>query len=325
MNVLVTGAGGFLGQEVVARLLDRGHWVRAMVRANASNLPWADKVDLVRADLRVVADFGPLLDNIDIIVHLASATSGNEDVQFASTVVGTERLVSAMAKSKVRKLVLASSFVVYDWAQAKGTMDERTPLLAKPYDMGGYTIAKVWQERVVRRAAQLHDWDLRVVRPGFIWGPSHTNIAGMGRRVGPFHLAFAPFAQLPLTHVMNCADCIVAVTESPAAAGETFNIVDSNKIRIWRYAREYSRRSGERRLVIPVPYYLGLLVAKMAAFVSRLLFGENGKLPSLLTPRRYEAQFKPIRYSTEKLRRALNWTSPLSFKECLAKSYRAED
>lgn len=323
MNVLVTGAGGFLGQEVVAQLLSRGHRVRAMIRSNISCPVWTDKVEIVRGDLRV-SDFNSLFDNIDVVVHLASATSGNEDIQFASTVVGTERLVSAMAKSAVRKLILVSSLVVYDWAKASGTMDESTPLLAQPYEMGGYTIAKVWQERVARRAAQRYGWDLRVVRPGFIWGPSHTAIAGMGRTAGPFHFVFAPFAQLPLTHVANCADCIAAITESPAAAGETFNIVDSSKVRIWRYAREYSKRSGRRRYLIPIPYFAGSFNAKMAALVSRLLFGKNGKLPSLLTPRRYEAQFKPIRYSTEKLRRVLDWTSPLAFKDCLAQSYRSE-
>lgn len=325
MNVLVTGAGGFLGREVVTQFLDRGHRVRAMIRASASNPPWADKVELVRADLRVLANFAPLLDEIDAVVHLASATSGNEDVQFASTVVGTERLISAMARSKVRKLVLVSSFVVYDWAKATRTMDERTPLLAQPYDMGGYTIAKVWQERVVRRAAQNYDWDLRVLRPGFIWGPSHTNIAGMGRTLGPLHLAFAPFAQLPLTHVVNCANCVVIATESPAASGEIFNVVDKDKVRVWRYIREYLKKSGRRRLLIPIPYYLGLLTANTAAFVSRFFFGKNGKLPSLLTPQRYEAQFKPLRYSTEKLKRVLNWESPFSFEECSTKSYRAAD
>ena len=73
------------------------------------------------------------------MLHLAAATSGSEDVQFASTVVATEKFLGAMAKSSVKRLIHVSSFVVYDWARANGTLDESTPLLSDPYHMGGYT------------------------------------------------------------------------------------------------------------------------------------------------------------------------------------------
>ena len=49
-----------------------------------------------------------------MLVHLAAAVSGGEDAQFAGTVAGTERLLEAMATSACRRLVLASSFSVYD-------------------------------------------------------------------------------------------------------------------------------------------------------------------------------------------------------------------
>ena len=62
-------------------------------------------------------------------------------------------------------------------------------------------------------------------------------------------------------------------------------------------------------------------MAKIAAIVSRMLFGKKGKLPSLLMPRRFEAQFKPIQFSNQKLREKLAWTPPLSFDQCLRLTY----
>jgi len=323
VRVLVSGAGGFLGRSVVDQLLKHGHEVRAIVRQTSTDIAWTEKVELFRADLRthqLIAAFA----NIDAVIHVAAATSGSEDVQFSSSVVGTERFLDAMAQSTVKRLVHVSSFVVYDWSRAVSVLDEETPLLTDIYNMGGYTIAKVWQERIVREVAAAHGWDLTIMRPGFIWGPEHAEIAGMGRRLGRTYVMFGPFTRLPLSHVTNCAHSLVTALESRAAIGETFNVVDGDDIRVWRYVREHARRTGQQAILLPVPYFVGSLTSSIASWASRLLFGGKGKLPSLLIPRRFESQFKPIRFSNQKLGTKLAWSPPLSFDACLDATYRSE-
>jgi UDP-glucose 4-epimerase len=262
-------------------------------------------------------------DGIDAVIHLAAATSGNEDVQFASTVVATERFLEAMALSSVKRLVHVSSLVVYDWARTRRVMDENSPLLTTDlYDMGAYTIAKVWQERVVVRQSKLHSWDLTIMRPGFIWGPQRMDVAGMGRRFGRLYLLFGPFTFLPLTHVVNCADCIVEALENSAACGEAFNIIDGHDIRVWRYVHEYADFTSQHGVLLPLPYYLGYGMAILASTASRAFFGKRGRLPSLLVPRRFESQFKPIRFSNRKLVEKLVWKPPLRFEECMMSSLK---
>lgn len=319
MKVLVSGAGGFLGRHLVRALLQSGHDVRAIVRPASHEPKWPRKVDIFHADLRVNDRLISAFENIEAVIHLAAATSGSEDTQFSSGVVGTERFLEAMAASSVKRLIHVSSFVVYDWSSAKSVLTEETELLKSIYDMGGYTIAKVWQERLVRKAAAAHSWDLTVLRPGLIWGPGNAEIARMGRRFGRVYLMIGPFARLPLTYVTNCADCLVMALENPAAIGETFNVVDGDDIRVWRYVREYARCSGQRAILLPVPYSLAALVAHLASRTSRLLFGTKGRLPSLLMPRRFRSQFKPIRFSNQKLREKLAWSPRLSFDQCVAK------
>jgi nucleoside-diphosphate-sugar epimerase len=323
MKVLVTGAGGFLGRSVVDRLVQRGHTVRAIVRPTSPKPAWPSEVEIFRADLRVAKDLVAAFDGVDTVLHLAAAVTGSEDMQFASTVVATERFLDAMSKSAVKRLIHVSSLVVYNWSKARTCMDEETPLEDNPYAMGGYTISKIWQERVVSRFAEGHSWNLTIVRPGFIWGLDHAEIAGMGRKFGKFYLLFGPFTRLPLSYVDNCADCLVTAVENPAASGEIFNIIDGDQVRVWQYARQYARRSGQRGFLIPLPYRVGLGLAQLAAFTSRRLFGKKGKLPSLLTPRRFESQFKPMRFSNQKLGAKLNWKPPLSFEESLDRSFRA--
>jgi len=321
MKVLVSGAGGFLGQQVVERLVKGGHQVRAIIRPASPAPAWAAHVEIFRADLRVPDNLISAFANIDAVIHAAAATTGDENLRFASTVAATENFLSAMAQTPVKRLIHVSSFVVYDWSQAKLVLDESTTLQNDMYDMGGYTIAKIWQERVVTKFASSHSWDLTIMRPGFIWGRQHEEIAGMGRRFGRTYVMFGPRTRLPLCYVANCADCIATALEKPASIGQTFNAIDGDAVRVWRYVREHVTRTGQRAWLIPLPYFVGLGMAHLAAFTSRILFGKKGRLPSLLVPRRYESQFKPLRFSNRKLTELLEWNPPLSFEECLSDTY----
>src|SRR3954471_15387721 len=146
MRALVTGANGFLGGHVVRALLARGIEVRAMVRpaARLEALGWPSSVEVFRADLRTSSDLARAFEGVDVLIHLAAVVSGGEDAQFAGTVAGTERLPEAMAGAACRRLVLCSSFSVYDYSSTSGTLDENSPLHRAPdvYSLGGYSIAK---------------------------------------------------------------------------------------------------------------------------------------------------------------------------------------
>jgi len=325
MKVLVTGANGFLGRHVVSALLARGQSVRALVRpaARIEELGWPASVEVVRADLRTAQTLDAAFEGVDALVHLAASVAGGEDAQFASTVGGTERLLAAMARGNCRRIVLASSFSVYDWNAARGTLDESSPLESAPglYARDGYAIAKCWQERITRRQAAEHGWDLTVLRPGFIWGRDHAWNAAMGQQAGRFQIVIGPLTRLPLTHVENCADLFALAVEDPRASGETLNVVDGEGPRNWTFIRDCLEGLRERRVRIPIPYSLAY-GAVSAAFA--FLFQRNLKLPGLLIPRRFQARLRPLRYTNRRAQEVLGWRPPLDFRECLARTFGAE-
>ncbi|MCC7409569.1 MAG: NAD(P)-dependent oxidoreductase, partial [Phycisphaeraceae bacterium] len=237
MNILVTGASGFLGRHVVAELVARGHTVAGMVRP-ASEPGTIEGVRWVKADLRAERDLGAALAGMEVVVHLAAAVTGDEEGQFASTAVGTERLLAAMVEARVEKLVLASSFSVYDYRQIarNGVMDEESPVeIGRAlYERDGYAVAKVWQERLCRRWAEGDaERKLAVLRPGFIWGRDHWDLAGIGQRVGGWQLVFGARRELPITHVENCAMAFALAAEKPMGWGKTFNVVDEHGVSAW--------------------------------------------------------------------------------------------
>lgn len=123
MHVLLTGGAGFIGRHVLAELLARGHEVRVLdslrpdVHADGKTTP-LDGAELIVADVRDPAAIDRALKGVDAVLHLAAkvglgvAVSDLPDYA-SSNDVGAAELLAGMARSKVTRLTLASSMVVY--------------------------------------------------------------------------------------------------------------------------------------------------------------------------------------------------------------------
>src|SRR5688500_4253173 len=170
MKLLVTGANGFLGRQVVAEALRRGHAVRAMVRSvkDAARNGWIGKPNLewVQADLRSRRGLVDAVAECDAVLHLAASKSGDIYAQYAGTVVATENLLAAMTEAKIRRIVAISSLSVYDYLHKKsGTvLDEDSPLDLECIDRDEYAQTKLAQENLVREHATRHGWDFVILR-----------------------------------------------------------------------------------------------------------------------------------------------------------------
>jgi UDP-glucose 4-epimerase len=302
----------------VAALVAGGHAVRALVRpsTDVAHLGWGSEVEVARADLRGGTELAPLFAGVDALVHLATQMSGDDFAIFSASVVGTERLLAAMAASTTKRLVLCSSFSVYDWSRVGRTLDDGGPLLADAWKGGAYAAAKSWQERLARRAAEQHGWKLTVLRPGFVWGRGSDDLACIGQRLGRCQLVFGPLRRPPLTHVGNCADAFRAALASEASAGATWNVVDGHGTSAARFARE--RRLGTRQAGFTL--WVPLLVARAFVWLAnrgaRLVFGARHKLPSMFVPIRFELRYRAVHATSSGMKKA-GWRAPRSFEECV--------
>ncbi|MGA2139714.1 MAG: NAD-dependent epimerase/dehydratase family protein [Verrucomicrobiia bacterium] len=94
-TVLVTGSAGFVGKEVVARLLERGWGVRAMVRRPES-APFAPYplLETVVANMRDRGSLRTAVAGATAVVHLA-ATMADEPESDDINIHGAQRLVAA--------------------------------------------------------------------------------------------------------------------------------------------------------------------------------------------------------------------------------------
>ncbi|MFJ4982538.1 NAD-dependent epimerase/dehydratase family protein [Streptomyces sp. NPDC088732] len=115
MLVLVTGGAGFIGSHIVTALLEDGHGVRILDRADG---PAPEGTELLRSDVRDPAAVAEALRGVDAVCHQAAMVGLGKDFADAPDYVacndlGTAVLLAAMAGAGVRELVLAGSMVVY--------------------------------------------------------------------------------------------------------------------------------------------------------------------------------------------------------------------
>lgn len=328
----MTGSTGFLGKAVVAAAVKREHHVRVMVRPATKAIPawWQDSnfIEIAHGDLRAPDSIAAAMNGVDIVVHLAAMKSGDLYEQFAGTVIATENLLEAMKVNNVRRIVLCSTFSVYEclnrWSWS--LLDESSPLVRDPKQRDEYSQTKLIQEALVRQTAEEHYWSCIVLRPGVIFGRDNLWTAWIGQKLSDrFWLRTGAFAPIPLTYVENCAEAFVRAIEYSGSDRELIlNVVDDETPSQRRYMNAIKKATESDAWIIPVPWWILRSMARCAWIINKLCFGGTGKFPGLLRPAALHARCKPLRYSNKKLRTVLGWSPRVSLNEGLLQSVKLE-
>ena len=129
-KILVTGASGFIGEEVSRHLSESGYYPRLMVRRPLQDLRIRDfDAEFVQADLTDSESLTQAVKGVDSILHLgARATFESYDTLRPVILDGSLALMEAAAEAKVKTFVYSSSLLVY--GDLPGEVDNVTP--AKP-------------------------------------------------------------------------------------------------------------------------------------------------------------------------------------------------
>ena len=220
-RVLITGASGFIGRHLVTALAKDGVVVTAATRSDAGDFsPAVRRVRL--PDLNGRVDWLALLDNIDVVVHLAGIahTRARNDAYNRVNRVATADLAAAGAKAGIRRLVFMSSIRAQIGPSAHHVISEDDA--PKPTD--DYGRSKLAAEDAVRASGV----PFTILRPTLIYGSQvKGNFAALLRLVAsPWPL---PFAALRNRRSLTGTDNLIEAVRfalATRAAGETYIVAD---------------------------------------------------------------------------------------------------
>jgi dihydroflavonol-4-reductase len=169
-TAFVTGAGGFVGSNLVRDLLDHGWNVRALVRDQPGITLAGLPVDVVRGDL-FVPDLAGAMRGSDAVFHVAAHYSlwrRDRDAILRANVEGTRAVLAAAKEAGVRRVVHTSSVAAI--GVRHGAVADETHQSPLEDLIGTYKRSKLLAEREAMRAAA-EGLDVVVVNPSTPIGP----------------------------------------------------------------------------------------------------------------------------------------------------------
>lgn len=260
MQLLITGAAGFIGQHTCAEAVRQGYSVLALARSWSTHrhVPGTVRITLDLATANLPTQLQAL--RPDAIIHLAgrahklidNAANPLDAFRRVNRDV-TLNLAAWAASVGVRRFVYVSSIGVNGTVTTDGqNFDENSP--ANPCDP--YAISKHEAELGLRELANGKNLEVCIVRPPLVYGPSAP---------GNFKLLMwllskgipMPFDAITnrrsFIYVENLANALVICAVHPAAAGRTFLVSDGSPMSTPELLRLMAASAGYRLRMFSIP------------------------------------------------------------------------
>jgi len=303
---LVTGGAGYFGTLLVDSLVAAKKKVR-ILDIHDADLPAG--VEKVRADIRDADAVLRACEGVDVVHHNVALVPLAKDraAFFAVNEGGTQNLLEAAKRQKVRKVVSMSSSAVYG-APAKNPVDDATPTVPGE----DYGKAKLAAEHLCHRYAK-EGVDVTIIRPRtimghgrlgimqilFEWVREGRNIPVLGRGDNLYQFV----------HADDLASACLAAAERPGTA--TYN-VGAEKFGTMRETLEaLCRHAGTGSRVVSVPASPAVAAMKVT---SRLGVSPLGAYHALMYG-------KSMYFDVSRTKKELDWSAKYSNDEMFAHSY----
>lgn len=324
MKVLVTGAGGHLGYNLLASLLAAGHDVRGSLRslsdtAAVARLEALGPVEVVAAPLESQPALRAAMEGVEALVHTAAVyllhAPGRDAEIVSASLDGVDKALRAAKDAGVRRIVLTSSIVALpmtrpgdppvteaDWAS-----DLRVP----------YFRAKTSAERHAWQLARELGLDLVTVLPGAFAGPGfvrNTPTVDLVEAIMKRAMELvAPPVDYPYVDVRDVARAHVMAMESGATG--RFIAINEPIPSLADIAREMNAidpRIPSPKLTLPAFTMAALpFLESVASWI--------GRTPRTLTPEMAATmQGRTFNISSARSRKELGWAPQVSLRQSLA-------
>lgn len=312
MNALVTGAPGFIGSNLIKRLLNDGFEIRGLaLPGQAVERLEQQGVEVRFGDVTEQSSIKGICDGIDIVFHLAGRIEfwGPRKMFFESIVDGTRNVLEEASGKRIRFVYASSVCAIGSNRHLRGCTEE------EPVRKTGipYADAKQEAERLLWRYHERGDVQGTAFRPANVVGPGSVWVRDM---IDNFRDSFVPLFDggrysASLVYVDNLVDGIVRAGTMDAGIGGTFHFRDDWDVTWKRYLTDLGAMVGKKpsfslpfRLIYPLSFLLEKTLSELNVRppATRHIVGLLGRDNDI---------------DTTKAREELGWKTKASYEEAM--------
>lgn len=250
MKVFVTGATGFVGEEILRQLYAQGHSIRVLVRNPASEkarrLAKLYVAEIHGGDVLAVASLPSALAGVDAVIHLVGIISEIGESTFERVhVQGTRNMVLEAQTAGIKRFIHMSSL---------GTRQDA---------VSRYHRSK-WQAEEIVRTSTL-GWT--ILRPSLIHGRGDHFVnmfAKMARYSPVIPIIGGGRGKMQPISVQDVAKCFVVALEKPESIGKTFDLCGEERLTLEQIIDVIMKVTNRHRLKIRIPNFMA---SAQAAFL----------------------------------------------------------
>ncbi len=245
--LFVTGATGFVGQNLMEKLVNEKIKTRCLVR-DKSKISESNKVEIIQGDISDKAILYKATQNVETVIHLAAVIKSSSADEFIKVnVEGTRNLIEACIKSRVRRIIYVSSL--------DATLS-RTNIYGKTKAMG---------EDVIRNSGL----DYIILRPALIYGKGSKDIGMLSKFIKKY--PFIPVVgsgegRLQPVYIDDICNIIIKLIKSDIR-NKTYSIAGEQKITLNGLIDKIAENFSKKVINIRIPLWLLWLPLKLYGIV----------------------------------------------------------
>ena len=282
-QIMVTGAGGFIGGHIVRKCVSEGCFVQALAHRNIpawlEELARKGQVKLYQADLR---DYGRLsaifedLPSLDSIIHCAAKASdiGREKDFKAVNFDAVKHLARLAQMNEAKRFVFISTTDVYGLRDFSGQTEAELSYDARPHNP--YPKYKIMAEKWIQ--AELPKEIYSIIRPAAVWGEDDPTLTARIRDFlawSPFIVHFGPWRgrnRWPLARVESVALAAYLASFQPQAQGRAIQVLDQRHTSIDDFYRQVALRyfPDKKYRTVCLPMWCGILLGTVSTGLSNI-------------------------------------------------------
>lgn len=196
MRILVTGANGLLGHQVVFELIKRKYKVNIIVRQKSNIFFDLEEVNIFQGNFTNYTDLLNAAKDCDAIIHIAAVTATDllkyEDYSKIN-VEGTKLILKVSEELNINRIIYISSANTIGFGTTQDIADESCPV-KYPFTNSFYAQSKVESEKIIIKASKKENRHFVIINPTFMIGaydtkPSSGKLMMMGYK---HRLMFTP-------------------------------------------------------------------------------------------------------------------------------------